>query len=410
MYSFSIFYKILLKSNTNNLLSAVGITTKKITSMNELTRVASSMFVAVFEALFHVRLDGIIRTPHTKEDYEFNVQRVIDGLGEQISMNLEHIPGHAIVQGDFRALSNLVHIFVHFCPKITSEDKPLDVIAAGGAVTSDADSISTVTTFEERPQSARRTSGNLENQMLTMSADMVQKLCEEDARQLLLSTEAQIYQEQRIEDARRRKHERTSENVRRLNEKNKRKMEVSRDMQQKRWNDSARREQEAFAQRQSSEEHAMLRQIYTGLLNKLHSWRRSERQEARERVCRMRDEARSHIQALQTLFEDRVALLREQNDLSRKDEEIHERSHRRMGTDLLKSFGGRAKRTLDSHRSLLSQKRQQQLLKRRESHRNLLSLLSVESWQENLRSTDRPLSTTAPATSFSGMGKKDFIF
>ena len=70
----------------NDLLAAVGITTKKITSIKELTRVASSMFVAVFEALFHVRLTGIVRQPTKKEDYEFNVQRVIDGLGGQINM------------------------------------------------------------------------------------------------------------------------------------------------------------------------------------------------------------------------------------------------------------------------------------------------------------------------------------
>ena len=385
--------------------------------MNELTRVASSMFVAVFEALFHVRLEGIIRSPHTKEDYEFNVQRVIDGLGEQINMNLQHIPGHAIVQGDFRALSNLVHIFVHFCPKIPSEDgpsggQPLDVMAGAGAG-SDIDSISTKdSTFEERPQTAptnrgHRGSGNLENQMLTMSADMVQKLCEEDARQLLLSTEAHMFQEERVEAARRRRENKRSKDEMRLNAENKRKMAISRDMQQKRWNEDAKREYEAHEKRQASEEHAMLRQIYTGLLNKLHSWRRSERQEAKERVCRMRDEARSHIQALQTLFEDRVALLHEQNAATRQNEAIHERSHRRMGSDLMQSFSGRAKRTLDSQRSFLSQKRQQQLLKRRESHRNLLSLLSVEKWQDNLRSTERTV--TAPA-SLGGAGKKDFVF
>ena len=65
-------------SNTNNLLSIVGISTKKVTSMGELTRVASSMFVAVFESLFHVRLEGIIRSPQNGEEYAHNAQRVID--------------------------------------------------------------------------------------------------------------------------------------------------------------------------------------------------------------------------------------------------------------------------------------------------------------------------------------------
>lgn len=44
-----------LLANTNNLLSAVGISAKKISSIRELCRVASSMFVAIFESLFHVR-------------------------------------------------------------------------------------------------------------------------------------------------------------------------------------------------------------------------------------------------------------------------------------------------------------------------------------------------------------------
>ena len=98
--------------HTNNLLSAVGINAKKISSANELTRVASSMFVAVFEALFHVRLEDIVRNPQTKEDYENNAQRVIDEMSDQIEMDLQHISGRSVVQGDIQALSNLVQIFV----------------------------------------------------------------------------------------------------------------------------------------------------------------------------------------------------------------------------------------------------------------------------------------------------------
>ena len=54
--------------NTNSLLSTVGISAKKVTSIGELTRVASSMFVAIFESLFHVRMDHIIRNPQTREE------------------------------------------------------------------------------------------------------------------------------------------------------------------------------------------------------------------------------------------------------------------------------------------------------------------------------------------------------
>lgn len=104
-------YSSLIKT-TNDLLNTVGISAKKITSIGELCRVASSMFVAIFESLFHVRLDGIIRNPQTKEAYAENAQLVVDGLSQQIQMDLQHISGKAIVNGDIRALSNLIHIFV----------------------------------------------------------------------------------------------------------------------------------------------------------------------------------------------------------------------------------------------------------------------------------------------------------
>jgi len=110
----------LLLANTNNLLKHVGISAKKISSVAELCRVASSMFVAVYESLFHVRLEGIIRSPQTKDEYAENAQIVIDGLSQQINLNLQHITGKGIVGGDIRALSNLVHIFVRLVSITTS--------------------------------------------------------------------------------------------------------------------------------------------------------------------------------------------------------------------------------------------------------------------------------------------------
>lgn len=101
-----------LLSNTNKLLSAVGISTKTILSIEELTRVSSSMFVAVFESLFHVRIEEVLRNPQSKTDYETNAQLVVDSLSDQIQMDLKHITGQSIVNGDVRALSNLVHILV----------------------------------------------------------------------------------------------------------------------------------------------------------------------------------------------------------------------------------------------------------------------------------------------------------
>lgn len=101
-----------LLANTNKLLSAVGIKAKKILSTEELSRVASSLFVAVFESLFHQKIPGINRNPLTKEDYERNAQLVIDSLSDQIQVDLKHITGRSIVNGDVRVISNLVNILV----------------------------------------------------------------------------------------------------------------------------------------------------------------------------------------------------------------------------------------------------------------------------------------------------------
>ena len=308
--------------------------------------------MAVFEALFHVRLTGIVRQPTTKEDYEFNVQRVIDGLGAQINMNLQHIPGRAIVQGDIRALSNLVHIFVHFCPKINDGAK---APAAGGTdrpfevnLPTDMDSISTLSPLSSR-LGLRRMLWPPPEFGLT-SAGRVKELVEEDARQMLLRTEAQIHQSGRIEAARRRRDQARSNIERKLNAENRRKANVSMKVQQRRWLEAIR-QSDSFELRQSSEEHAMLRKIYQGLLNKLHVWRRAERAEAREKVGRMRDEARGRIESLQNLFEDRIKLLAEQNKSNSQEEEQHRRAHRRMDTDLLRSYTGRQKRILEIHRN-----------------------------------------------------------
>ena len=102
----------------NTLLTTVGIDSKRIASLEELTRVASSMFVAVFESLFQVRLEGIIRHPYTMTDYKINAQLVVDGLSHQIQTDLQHISGESIVNGDIRSVSNLVNI-LYRCVNMT---------------------------------------------------------------------------------------------------------------------------------------------------------------------------------------------------------------------------------------------------------------------------------------------------
>ncbi len=121
----------------------------------------------------------------------------------------------------------------------------------------------------------------------------------------------------------------------------------------------------------------MLRKIYGGMLNELHMWRRAERQDVRERVNRMRDDAKNNVQQLQNLFEDRRALLKEQNANSSRDDNIYRRSCIRVSSDLLQSHSSRQKKMIETYKSILGQKRNQQLLKRSEAYKNLIALVSV---------------------------------
>lgn len=100
-----------LLNDTNRLLSAIGISAKPISSAEELSRVASSMIVAIFESIFETRLEDIIRNPESREQYIHNAQMVIDHLSDRIQMDLAHITGESVVNGDFISISHLVSLF-----------------------------------------------------------------------------------------------------------------------------------------------------------------------------------------------------------------------------------------------------------------------------------------------------------
>ncbi|CAN0090648.1 unnamed protein product, partial [Phaeothamnion confervicola] len=86
-------------ASINTLLDRVGISAKPIRSFEELRKSASSMFVAIFEAMFHMRMPGIVRRPARVSDYVHNAQLVVDALASD-DLDLSHITGEAIVRGD----------------------------------------------------------------------------------------------------------------------------------------------------------------------------------------------------------------------------------------------------------------------------------------------------------------------
>lgn len=100
-----------LEQMTNSLLREVGISTKYIT-LGELQESASSMFVAIFEALYDVRLEGVVRKPTKSSDYVHNAQLVLDALSQSLKgVNVGHITAHGICSGDVVEIQHLVEIF-----------------------------------------------------------------------------------------------------------------------------------------------------------------------------------------------------------------------------------------------------------------------------------------------------------
>ncbi len=107
----------LLLRHTNELLSRVDIQGlgkhfKSIHNVGVLKKSASSMFVAIFEALFHVQLVDIIRSPNSLEDYIANAEAVVDALSLVFNMSISHIKGKDIATGNITAIRNLVDILM----------------------------------------------------------------------------------------------------------------------------------------------------------------------------------------------------------------------------------------------------------------------------------------------------------
>ena len=85
----------------NYLLHAVGIHAAPIQNFSELAESASSLFVAVFEAMFHTRLQDIVRQPTQDAHFVHNAQVVINTLANSVlQKNLEYISGEDVHAGD----------------------------------------------------------------------------------------------------------------------------------------------------------------------------------------------------------------------------------------------------------------------------------------------------------------------
>ncbi|OQR87863.1 hypothetical protein THRCLA_10430 [Thraustotheca clavata] len=99
---------------TNALLRLTGFGDRIFRALDELVASVSSMSVALFERLFDLRLKGVVREPHSHEDYCNNAQLVIDALAEAVlTEDLSHVNGQLVCDGDLKSIRELVRVLSH---------------------------------------------------------------------------------------------------------------------------------------------------------------------------------------------------------------------------------------------------------------------------------------------------------
>lgn len=389
------------------------------------------MIVAVFESLFHQRIDGIVRNPKSIIHYERNAQLVIDSLSDQIQLDLQHITGKSIVSGDLRVLSNLVHILVRIVSLTSQESltsygsserkefRHLPFRRSGAhEFGRDNASISTRDSEEYEQQNgwmhqktpyyvasttaaaaaaAAAVSGNAfnggDNNAHNIESNAAGApgggiLFNEDLRRSLAKMEKLMQIETKLEAARVRRSNTLHMKESTVRAANQRHGEVSREALQRKWVEEEERARQAFLLKQSSDDQVALRKVYRGLLQRIARWRWEEQREEKEKQTLVAGQAAQTLQSLQILFDERMRVLA---DHSRQLREVQHtassgvKGEREMAEALARSVAARNLHLLSRERARLQQERQRELLRRKEAHDHLLALLPIADWQSMLR-------------------------
>lgn len=366
---------------TNHLLEYVGISSKKVGSIDELVRVSSSLFVAVFEALFHIRVNGIIRSPKSQRDYTINAQLIIDCLSQQIRMDLRHITGEAIVRGDLQSISNLVNILFRIVGLTRTVSEADDIADKFGASLRSDNSLSTHDSdfdfgsfrefYEEEPL--------VEDSVLQFSDDLMA------TNDILRRSQTNFELERKLEEAASRRSR-----LRKIREStyatsNQRKLERSRSALHRKSVDDLRKVEKSYLLKKSSEEHVMLRKVYSGLVKRMHGWKSEDLADAKERRKMEAKEALEHRQSIDNLFQERLRMVKEQAESIEGRDDHLLRSQRKMLSEVLRSQRERQERMMRDSLEQLAHRRERSSVLRREAHEDLLAVLSVSSWKDMLR-------------------------
>jgi len=394
-----------LIANTNKLLVDVGIAAKKIKSKQELARLAPSVFVAVFEALYHARIDGIIRKPTSNEDYEHNAQLVIDNLSDQINIDLTHISGKAIVNGDFRALSNLVHIFMRIVSlaasreslsTIESAEEDFDDLGLKRRLTNN-DSISTKDSLleqmkEEFPhgispkksaevatpsRSARKTPTSTPGKRQPDQEKLLRSFIDKS----LHKVDRQLDFELKQHRAARRRKTLTYIRRSRSSQQNSQAQHIAMLAKHRKALQDLNLNQRSFELKKTNEDVVQLRSVYNALYKEEIKLRVDEERLLRKQQEYARENVANHIENMERLFKERLEILREQNP-----RENDKSTNIEVLEKIIRGVDTKHKELFEKSVDLAAQERQRALLWRCESYADIKALLKAEKWSDSLRS------------------------
>jgi hypothetical protein len=300
-------------------------------------------------------------------------------------MDLKHITGESIVRGDLQSISNLVSILfriVHLTKSASNRSKdsefPDEVIETFITAPKSTDSIST--------HESAFNFGD-EDDVITedpyLNNDFVKK-----SVKLFELERKQVSAEKRR--SRIRKVRQTM-----FTASNQRKAAVSQSTLQARKTEELRKLEKSYLLRKSTDEHVMLRNVYKGLLKKMHVWKAEDLRDSKEKLKQLQSDAEAHRKSIDNLFQDRMKILKEQElELTTRNDTVV-KSQRKMLQDLLVSQKQQQDKMMQEKLNELDHRRVRWTHFRKEAHEDLIAVLSVEKWSESLRNTHATLSKGA---------------
>lgn len=389
---------------TNMLLSQVGILAKKIKTIDELKRVASSMFVAIYETLVRNRLEGIQRIPKTPEDYILNCQIVIDSLAQQLQMDLSYITGESIYYGDLISLSHLVNLLQTV---VLSRAKGSNLGNMPLRARNDSESLSShesAFVFDEfHDGTASPATDDIKPPLrklydasqkkdgapstLTSQLDQLGTIDDVEIEPLkrMLDT---IAQHKKLESARQRRESILRNKVNQASQRNQISLMKSLQALQTSWEQEGSREEVAYLKRRESGDFRMRRKIQQGIFKQIVRTKvASKNNEVTARVSKMREDMKQHMRGLHNILNERIKWLHEQENVIAVSNKLEIDECIKRTTDLRKTIKQKARNKLNCERQIVQQKREHMDYLRRQAQQQFLNILGNETWESELRTS-----------------------